>query len=128
MTADSIPQTPDGAFRHFLERGKFMIQRSRASGRYVFYPRMAEPGTGADLEWVPASGKGVVYSTTVTRVRPPATDYNIALIELQEGPRLMSRVEGIAPGDVRIGMKVEARIAGTESGPLLTFVPEGIKP
>lgn len=114
---------PDSAFQYFLKAGKFMIQRSRVDGRYVFYPRVAAPGTGAELEWVEASGRGVVYSTTVTRVRPPASDYNIALVELDEGPRLMSRIDGIPPEEVRIGMRVAVRIVADDKGHLLTFVP-----
>ena len=38
---------PDRAYREFLEQGRFMIQRARASGRYVFYPRIAEPNLAA---------------------------------------------------------------------------------
>lgn len=115
---------PDVAFRGFLEEGRFMLQRSRSSGAYVFYPRVAEPGTGAtDLEWVEASGRGVVYSTTVARQKPPTPSYNVALIDLAEGPRMMSRVEGVAPEAVKIGMVVQARIATTEAGPLILFDP-----
>jgi len=106
---------PDADYQAFLEAGKFMIQRSRGSGRYVFYPRVVEPGTGvADLEWVEASGRGTVYSTTVVRAKPPAEPYNVVLVDLAEGPRMMSRVEGIAPEAVRIGMKVCARIAHSD--------------
>lgn len=102
---------PDAEYQAFLSGGRFMIQRCRASGRYVFYPRVAEPGTGdTGLEWVEPSGRGHVYATTTVRVKPPAANYNVALIELEEGPRLMSRVEGIPAEEVRIGMKVVARI------------------
>ena len=87
-------------------------------------PRVAEPRTGdTDLEWVEASGEGVVYSTTVMRPRPPAAAYNVALIDLAEGARMMSRVEGPAPEEVTIGMKVRARIAQGEDGPLVVFDP-----
>ena len=52
---------PEAQYRAHLREGRFMIQRSRSSGAYVFYPRVAEPRTGAtDLEWVPASGEGTV--------------------------------------------------------------------
>ena len=75
-----------------------MLLRSRETGRCFWFPRVAEPGTGCtDLEWVEASGEGTVYSTTVIRQKPPTPDYNLALIDLAEGPRMMSRVEGIAP-------------------------------
>lgn len=115
---------PDAAFRAFLEEGRFMLQRSRSSGAYVFYPRVAEPGTGAtDLDWIEASGRGVVHSTTVVRQKPPVPSYNVALIDLEEGPRMMSRVEGVAPEAVFIGMTVQARIATTDDGPLIVFDP-----
>ena len=84
---------PEAEYRAHLEAGRFMIQRSRSTGRYVFYPRIAVPGTGeTDLEWVPASGGGTVYAITVNRSREGA--YNLALIDLDEGPRMMSRIEG----------------------------------
>lgn len=101
-----------------------MIQRSRSSGRHVFYPRVAEPVTGArDLEWVEASGRGTVYSVTVIGKRDPADNYNVALIDLAEGPRMMSRVEGIPAADVRIGLAVTARIITEGDQPLVVFVP-----
>ena len=102
---------PDADFKAFLEQGRFMIQFSASSNRHVFYPRVITPGTGTDdLEWVEASGRGTVYSTTVVRCKPPKADYNVALIDLEEGPRLMSRVEGIDPASVTIGLAVQARI------------------
>lgn len=123
-TSPSTPMHPEREYLLFLAEGRFMIQRSRSSGRHLFYPRVAEPRTGAtDLEWVEASGEGTVYATTVVRQRPPSPSYNVALIDLAEGPRMMSRVEGIAPEDVRIGMKVRARISRDGDQPLLVFDP-----
>ncbi len=101
-----------------------MLQRSRETGRFIFYPRVAEPVTGCtDLEWVEISGRGTVHSTTVVRARPPVTDYNVALIDLAEGVRMMSRVEGIPPEAVRIGMAVRARIGSDDDGPIILFDP-----
>lgn len=115
---------PDADYQAFLRQGRFMVQRSRTSGRYFFYPRVAEPGTGStDLEWVEVSGRGIVYSTTTVRAKPPASPYNVSLIDLVEGPRLMSRVEGIAPEAVRIGMPVRARIVQEGDGCFLVFEP-----
>ena len=116
---------PEQEYFAHLAAGRFMLQRSASTGGYVFYPRIAEPGTGAtDLEWVEATGRGVVYAATTVRPRPPAADYNVALIELDEGPRLISRVDGVPPEDVAIGMRVRARILQESEGPLLVFVPE----
>lgn len=116
---------PESDFQRFLAEGRFMLQRSRQTGTYVFYPRVAAPGTGAtDLEWVEASGRGVVYSTTVVRQRPPTPNYNVALIDLEEGVRMMSRVEGIAPEEVRIGMSVQAKVVGDDpAAAVLVFEP-----
>src|SRR3954465_13100911 len=93
---------PDAVFRQNLEEGRFTIQRCRDTGRHVFYPRALSPYTGLPhLDWVEASGEGVVYATTVTRRRKEAGgDYNVALIELAEGVRMMSRVEGVPPETV----------------------------
>lgn len=103
--------SPDVEFQKFLGEGRFMLQRSRSSGHYVFYPRTIAPGSGTDdLEWVEARGTGTVYSVTVVRPRPPAEPYNVALIELDEGPRLMSRVEGLPAEEVRIGMRVKSKV------------------
>lgn len=121
MTVISYPQ-PDQDYAAHLSAGRFMIQRSASSGGYVFYPRVAEPGTGSrDLEWVEASGLGQVYAVTVISPKPPALAYNVALVELDEGPRMMSRVEGVPPADVVIGLRVRARIAALEGGPAVVF-------
>lgn len=101
---------PMAYFHQQLERGRFLIQRSKSSGKFVFYPRALEPGTGNDdLEWVQATGRGQIYACTTIypRKRSP---YNISIVELEEGPRLMTRVEDADPESLRIGMAVFARI------------------
>lgn len=126
MTNRSYSETggPDAQFRAYLEAGRFMIQRSRSTGRHVFYPRVAEPGTGAmDLEWVEASGKGTVHASTVVRMRPPTPSYNVALVDLDEGPRMMSRVDGVPPEEVKAGMTVRAHIIWEDDQPLVIFRP-----
>jgi uncharacterized OB-fold protein len=57
-----------------------------------------------------SGGRGVVYSTTSVHAREGS--YNVALVDLDEGFRVMSEVVGIAPDDVRIGMAVRARDDG----------------
>ena len=116
---------PEEQFRAGLAEGRFMIQRSRSTGAYVFYPRPFVPGTGeTDLEWVEASGEGTVHSTTVNRRSPEkGGSFNVALIDLAEGPRMMSRVVGIAPEEVTIGMKVRARIDELNGAPAVLWEP-----
>ena len=111
---------PEAEYLAHLRARRFMIQRSRSTGRHVFCPRVAAPGTGErDLEWVEASGLGTVYSITVNRSRDGA--YNVALIDLPEGPRMMSRVEGVET--LPIGAQVRARIATTAEEPVVVFDP-----
>lgn len=96
-----------------------MIQRARRSGEYVFYPKVMSPSGDADLEWVEASGAGTVYAITVNRKREGSS--NVALIDLDEGPRMMATVVGVET--VPIGSRVRARI---EQGapPRVIFEPE----
>jgi uncharacterized OB-fold protein len=115
---------PEAEFRAHLDAGRFMLLRACGSGRFVHPPRLAVPGSGeSDLEWVVASGRGTVYATTTVRCKPPAADYNVALVDLAEGPRLMSTVVGVTPDTVRIGMAVRARIDAGEDGPRVLFEP-----
>ncbi len=117
------PPGPQQQYFDALAAGLLKIQRCDACSRHVFYPRVLCPHCGAaPLSWVEPSGRGTVYSTTVLRRKQEAGgDINVALIDLDEGVRMMSRVEGIDPGAVRIGMPVAARITEHEGVPLLVF-------
>lgn len=113
---------PEAEFKAFLKRGRFMIQRSRASGRYTFYPRVAIPGSGeTDLEWVEASGRGTVHAITVNRGKDAT--YNIALVDLDEGARMMTRIDGVET--IPIGTRVVARIVELKGEPAVVFVAAG---
>lgn len=115
---------PEAEFHEFLAAGRFMLQHCPASGRYEFYPRVAEPASGdAHLDWLEASGLGTVYSVTIVHPKPPAAPYAVALIDLAEGPRMMSTVEGIPLADIVIGMHVKARIAERDGRHLILFEP-----
>jgi uncharacterized OB-fold protein len=125
-----MAMSPDQQFSAFLKEGKFMLQRCLADGRYWFYPRILCPHCGSsELEWSEVSGDGTVYSTTIVRRKPEeGGDHNVALVDLDEGPRMMSRVDGIALDAVRIGMRVKARIAGNAETPLIVFTPAEAAP
>lgn len=105
-----------------LAEGAFEIPQCEACGRLHFFPRVCCPHCGAEaLRWVAPSGRGTVYSSTV--VRRADGDYTVCLIDLEEGPRLMSRVVGMPVDDVRIGLPVQARVDQLAEGPLLVFTP-----
>jgi hypothetical protein len=121
MTTDEVG--PDATFREYLKQGRFMIQKCGSCKAFVFYPRLLCTSCGAlDLKWQDADGGGVVYSTTVVRRKAEqGGDYNVAVIELAEGPRLMSKVVDTPPAEVTIGMPVRADIEQTANGSLLVF-------
>ena len=114
---------PEQQFKNYLSEGKFMIQKSKSLNKFFFHPRVAFPGTGErDLEWVEASGDGIVYSTSCNRRLPEkGGDFNISLITLQVGPRMMAKIEGVAPDKVVIGQKVKARISSLKGEPAIIF-------
>lgn len=106
------------AWDEALADGRILLQRPVGGGKTVFPPRELVPGSGGPLEWFEASGRGTVYSVTWVRRKPPEPSYNVVLVELEEGARMMSRVEGVSEDTLRIGMAVRARIA---EGPIVVF-------
>ncbi|NYT86466.1 Zn-ribbon domain-containing OB-fold protein [Pollutimonas harenae] len=125
LAADATSTGADLYYRNQLDQGTFLIQRCASCERSIFYPRMICPHCGSDqLKWFAPTGRGTVYSTTVVRRKPEqGGDYNVALIDLEEGVRMMSRVEGVAPTDVTIGMPVQAQVADSDEGKLVVFNP-----
>ena len=122
---ERMAESPLATYQAHLDKGELAYQWSSAAGRAVFYPRVMCPFTGSQrLEWRVSAGLGTVYATTVTHPREGAP-YNVALIDCDEGFRIMSRVEGVAPELVRIGMRVRFRIHGPGGGepPYPVFVP-----
>ena len=120
-------QSPLKTYLDHLERGELAYQFSPTANRAVFYPRVLCPFTGSDrLEWRVSKGAGTVHATTVVHPQEGAP-FNVALIDCDEGFRLMSRVEDIAPNEVKIGMRVRFRVhrPGGEEPPCPVFVPEG---
>lgn len=112
-----------------LNEGRFLIQRCDGCKRHVFYPRVVCPHCGSDsLAWVEPKGTGVVYSTTTVRRKPDAGgDYDVSLIDLDEGVRMMSRVDGIPPTEVKIGMRVRAKVIDNKGAGLVVFTAEQAK-
>ena len=121
----NVATSPLGVYIEHLRRGELAYQFSPTANAAVFYPRVVCPFTGSDdLQWRISKGLGTVYATTV--VTPQKGDpYNVALIDLDEGFRLMSRVEDIAPLDIPIGMRVKFRVHAAEGDepPYPVFAP-----
>ena len=114
---------PAVTYRRHLENGKLGYQRCANCSEAVFYPRVLCPfcGSGA-LEWRESVGRGTVYATTAvhSRNRDP---YNVVLVDLDEGFRMMSRVEGVSAEEVGIGMRVRFEVRQGDE-PVAVFVGE----
>jgi uncharacterized OB-fold protein len=94
-------------------QGRLDIPLCGDCGKHHFYPRSICPYCHSDkLRFDTVSGRGEVHTFTIAR-RPagPAfaddVPYVVALIDLEEGPRMMSRIQTDDPEKVRIGAKVE---------------------
>jgi uncharacterized OB-fold protein len=120
---------PEACYQAALNEGRFIIQRCNDCNNHVFYPRAVCPHcSGAALGWIEPQGTGEVYSTTTVRRKSEAGgDYDVSLIELDEGVRMMSRLEGMPPCEVKIGMRVRAKVIDNKGTGLVVFVAEGEK-
>lgn len=93
-------------------RGELVLQRCRSCGTTQHKPRaVCATCLSDEIEHVVASGRGRVYTFTVTHQnqQPPFRDacpYVMAYVELDEGPRLLTHIVGCDPGDVEVGMPV----------------------
>ena len=122
-------RTPVSAtFFDAAREGRLRLQRCPRDG-FFFYPRPRCPDClGDDWQWEDASGRGRVYSFTVDRMGldPAQRDrlpLVVAIVELEEGPRLTTNVVGCAPEDVKVGMPVEATFEDLGRETLVLFRP-----
>ena len=102
------------AWWDWINEGRLPIQRCKKCGT-LFHPPRPMCWKCQSLEWelVAASGKGTVYSYVVVH-RPEVPGYTyplvVAVVELEEGTRIVSNLVGIDPNSVKIGMPVEVSI------------------
>ena len=104
--------SPYGVYLDHLKRGELAYQVG-PDGKAVFFPRMVQPGTGADLTWRVSAGLGTVYTVTVIAPRD-GTPYTVAMIDMDEGYRLMSTVLAEDAYAVKIGQRVKGSIEERE--------------
>jgi uncharacterized OB-fold protein len=100
-------------FWEACQRHELYVQKCGACGVLRYYPRALCPTCLSDaVEWVLSSGRGTVYTYTVTYQNQAngfrdELPYVLAYVELDEGVRMLSNIIGCAPEDVKIGMPVE---------------------
>jgi len=93
-----IPTPETQHFWDGCKEGRLLLQRCKESGKAYFPPRNFSPFTGSrDVEIFEASGKATLYSYIINhRPRPDFGEepHSIAVVELEEGPRLMTNIVG----------------------------------
>ena len=115
-----VTPSPEGLNAEFYAhcaRGELRLQRCAACAVWRHPPRVRCARCGSDQwQWERSSGRGIVYSWTIVHqalVPMFAEDlpYAVVVVELEEGPRLVTAVRGIAPQALRIGLPVEVAFA-----------------
>ena len=102
------PTPTEQPFYDACAAGKLVLQRCQSCGRVLFYPRTHCDACQSDqLVWEDASGAGTIASYTVVRRGVSANfeaPYVIALIDLAEGPRMMSQIVEASPEALAVGL------------------------
>jgi len=112
------------------KEGKLLIAKCDACGKVHHYPRPFCPSCWSeDVHPIEASGRGTLYTYStvyVNDLHPFKTrlPYVAALVELEEGPRLMTNIEGCEPDELSVGMAVEVDFRSlTEEFDAIVFRP-----
>jgi uncharacterized OB-fold protein len=119
MTIDAAPKPrpapiPDAESEPYWAatlEGRLVAQRCDTCGHYQLYGRAHCLVCRGPVTWVEVSGRGSVYSFTVIRQNPSRSfrhllPFVVALVDLDEGPRLMTNIVGCPIEEVRIAMPV----------------------
>jgi len=99
-------------FWEACRQGKLLLQFCDACHQYQFYPRLYCMHCSSDqLYWVEVSGRGMIYSYTIIHQNKSPefiadVPYNVAIVQLEEGPRMMSNIVDIDPADLRVDLPV----------------------
>jgi uncharacterized protein len=113
--AKMVPQ-PDGLnaeYYAFCAAGELRFQRCTACATWRHLPRARCAACGSDQwEWALASGRGTIYSWTITHrpLDPGFADevpYAVVVAEMEEGPRIVGNLRGLAPSELTLGLPVE---------------------
>ena len=112
--------------------GELRIQRCTACGDHYFYPRPLCPRCGSEaVEWVTASGRATLHSYVINHRPAPGFEdeapYAIAIVQLEEGPRLMTNLVGVqaTPEQLVLDMALEVAFQDREGTCIPVFRPAG---
>ncbi|MDA3040444.1 MAG: OB-fold domain-containing protein [Actinomycetota bacterium] len=141
MTTTAAPQQPQPApivpdptptaqpFWDALAAGRVDLQHCAECGQWVYYPRSrCSACMSPNLVWETISGAGTLYTYTIARqpttpAFSEAPDLVLAVVQLDEGPKLTTSLENVTEDGVRIGMRVKPYFHRAGDLTLLRYQP-----
>ena len=131
MKAAPKPTPETAPYWEAANRGELQIQQCNVCSRHYFYPRTACPHcSSTDVTWVTVSGRGRLHTYLISHRPAPGFEdeapYAIAVVELEEGPRMMANIVGVnnTPDELDLDMPLEVRFErrGEQMVPVFTPV------
>jgi uncharacterized protein len=135
VKAAPIPTPETQPYWDGAAAGELRIQRCLDCGKPYFYPRPICPSCGSgDVEWFAASGRATLYSYVISHRPAPGFEadapYAIAVVQLSEGPRMMTNLVGVAPTPEALELDMPLRVTFEQRGdvslPMFTPVTEDL--
>ena len=130
MKAAPKPTPETAPYWEAANRGELRIQQCNVCSRHYFYPRNACPHCGStDVTWVTVSGRGRLHTYVINHRPAPGFEeeapYAIAVVELEEGPRMMANIVGVpnTPDELELDMPLEVRFESRGEQMVPVFTP-----
>ncbi|MFJ4291857.1 Zn-ribbon domain-containing OB-fold protein [Cupriavidus sp. NPDC089707] len=127
-----VPQPVTRPFWEGTAAGELRLQQCGGCQELVFYPRAHCPACGSeDLNWTRASGRATLHSYVISHMAMPGwqgeTPYVIAIVQLQEGPRMMSNLVGVPADPTRLTLDMPLEVVFEPRGEMALpqFRPAG---
>lgn len=123
------PSQETEPFWQATAEGRLILPRCNACQFVIWYPRLLCPECGStDVSWIDASGRGTIYSFSITRrgvgAYREAGPFVLAYVELEEGPRVMTNIVDCDPEALEVGQAVQVVFHDTGQGSALyRFAP-----
>lgn len=120
-----VPDSDNAGFWEGCRQHELRLQRCSACGAVRHHPRpMCPHCTSCDYGWVRAGGRGTLYTFTIVHgptlpVFQAHAPYNVAVIQLDEGPFIVSNIVGCRPEHLRIGMRLQVTFETLDEGTVL---------
>ncbi len=108
-----VPQKWSQEFWKGTKDHKFLLKKCKDCGNIDHPPYYyCTECMSLEHEWVEASGKGTIYTYSTTYMGAPPVftkeqPFTLAMIDLAEGPRMLSRIVDAGPEEIKIGADVE---------------------